>query len=64
MPRDTLEAAIHICITLSHPISNIFIKNCQAERHKVDSLQVATELWHSRECTTFTTFHQRESERA
>ena len=53
------EVAIHICITMSRPISSInkiFFTSCQEERHKVDGLQVAAELWDSREYSTSTTF--------
>ena len=67
MPRDTGEVAIHICITTPRPISssnNIFITSCHEERHKVDGLQVAAELWDSREYSTFTMFQQREAEEA
>ena len=59
MPRDTGEVAIHIFITMSRPISsikNIFFTSCQEERHKVDGLKVAFELWDSREYSTFITF--------
>ena len=36
--------------------NKIFFTSCQEERHKVDGLQVAAELWDSREYSTSTTF--------